>query len=53
MYAGDIEDEEEVLEWLTDPDNLELHDHIEKVNRRMFEKIKKKSEYLTVVFCKS
>ncbi|GAB6029507.1 protein disulfide-isomerase precursor [Chamberlinius hualienensis] len=49
-FKGDLEDEEEVLDWLTDPDNLELHDKIEKVNRRMFEKMKQRSEYLTVIF---
>ncbi|XP_017783301.1 PREDICTED: uncharacterized protein LOC108567391 isoform X2 [Nicrophorus vespilloides] len=47
-YDGDIDDEEEVLDWLTDPENMELTDHIEKVNRKMFEKIKKSSDYVAV-----
>ncbi|CAG0890984.1 unnamed protein product [Cyprideis torosa] len=49
-YDGDIMDQEEVLEWLTDPDNMELTDHIEKVNRKMFEKIKERADYLAVFF---
>lgn len=51
-FAGDIDDEEEVLDWLTDPENMELTDHIERVNRKMFQKIQQNSEYLAVFFCK-
>lgn len=47
-YDGDIDDEEELLDWLTDPENMELTDHIEKVNRKMFEKIRKGSDYVAV-----
>ncbi|KAK9727391.1 hypothetical protein QE152_g19195 [Popillia japonica] len=47
-YDGDIDDEEELLDWLTDPINMELTDHIERVNRKMFEKIRKRSEYIAV-----
>jgi hypothetical protein len=28
MFAGDIDDDEEILDWLTDPENMELTDHI-------------------------
>ncbi|XP_059471929.1 uncharacterized protein LOC132194579 isoform X6 [Neocloeon triangulifer] len=49
-YDGDIDDEEEVLDWLTDPENMELNDHIEKVNRKMFTKIQQSSEYVAVFF---
>lgn len=31
-YEGDLTDEEAVLEWLTDKDNLEISDAIEKVS---------------------
>jgi hypothetical protein len=41
------------LDWLTDPENMELNDHIEKVNRKMFAKIQQSSEYVAVFFCKS
>lgn len=52
-YDGDIDDEEEILDWLTNPENMELTDHIEKINRKMFQKIKQASDYLAVFFCKT
>lgn len=51
-YDGDIDDEEEILDWLTLPDNMEMTDHIERVNRKMFQKIRQTSDYLAVFFCK-
>jgi hypothetical protein len=45
-------DEEEVLEWLTDPDTMELNDQIEKVTKKMLEKMQTRSEYLAALFCK-
>lgn len=50
-YDGDIDDEEEILDWLTDPENMELTDHIERVNRKMFDKIRQRSDYLAVFLC--
>ncbi|XP_071051431.1 uncharacterized protein [Onthophagus taurus] len=47
-YDGDIDDEEELLDWLTDPENMELTDHIERVNLKMFEKIRQRSDYVAV-----
>ncbi|XP_039428771.1 uncharacterized protein LOC120412391 isoform X5 [Culex pipiens pallens] len=49
-YDGDIDDEEELLDWLTNPHNMEMTDHIEKVNRKMFQKIRQASDYLAVFF---
>ncbi|CAG2115189.1 unnamed protein product, partial [Medioppia subpectinata] len=49
-YEGDLFDEEEALEWLTRPENMELSDAIEKVNRRMFERLLSRSIYLAVLF---
>ena len=49
---GDIDDDEELLDWLTDPINMELTEHIEKVNRKMFKKIRQTSDYVAVFFCK-
>lgn len=67
-YEGDLTEEEAVLEWLTNKDNLEISDRIEKVNlnndfglsinlflflqvnRRMFEKMLSKSQFLAVLF---
>uniref|UniRef100_T1J1H2 Thioredoxin domain-containing protein n=1 Tax=Strigamia maritima TaxID=126957 RepID=T1J1H2_STRMM len=50
IYKGDLEDEDDILEWLTNPDNLELEDQIERVNRKMFEKIRKRTDYLAAYF---
>ncbi|KAF5299208.1 hypothetical protein FQA39_LY02381 [Lamprigera yunnana] len=47
-YDGDIDDEEEILDWLTDPENMELTDHIEKINRKMFNKIRQRTDYVAV-----
>ena len=44
-------DEEEVLDWLTDPDQLETSDHIERINRKMFERVLQRSDFLAVLFC--
>uniref|UniRef100_A0A146M1J4 Thioredoxin domain-containing protein n=1 Tax=Lygus hesperus TaxID=30085 RepID=A0A146M1J4_LYGHE len=49
-YDGDIDDDEELLDWLTDPINMELTEHIEKVNRKMFKKIRQTSDYVAVFF---
>ncbi|XP_015185696.1 PREDICTED: uncharacterized protein LOC107071316 isoform X2 [Polistes dominula] len=49
-YDGDIDDEEEILDWLTDPDNMELTDHIERINKKMFYKIRQSTDYLAVFF---
>lgn len=49
-YDGDLFDEVEVLEWLTRPENMESSDAIERVNRRMFERLMGKLNYLAVLF---
>ncbi|XP_012276468.1 uncharacterized protein LOC105697598 isoform X2 [Orussus abietinus] len=49
-YDGDIDDEEEILDWLTNPENMELTDHIERINRKMFDKVRQTSDYLAVFF---
>lgn len=51
VFLGDIDDDEEILDWLTDPSNMELTEHIEKVNRKMFAKIRQSSENVAVFFC--
>lgn len=50
-YDGDIDDEEEILDWLTNPENMELTDHIERINKKMFQKIRQTTDYLAVFFC--
>ncbi|KAG7213539.1 hypothetical protein KM043_002798 [Ampulex compressa] len=49
-YDGDIDDEEEILDWLTNPENMELTDHIERINKKMFQKIRQSTDYLAVFF---
>ncbi|XP_057338837.1 uncharacterized protein LOC130676540 isoform X4 [Microplitis mediator] len=49
-YDGDIDDEEEILDWLTNPENMELTDHIERINKKMFQKIRQTSDYVAVFF---
>ncbi|XP_011257946.1 uncharacterized protein LOC105252319 isoform X2 [Camponotus floridanus] len=49
-YDGDIDDEEEILDWLTNPENMELTDHIERINRKMFQKVRQTTDYLAVFF---
>lgn len=49
-YEGDEFDEEEMLDWLTDPNVMAVSDQIEKVNRKMFEKIKSRNDNLAVFF---
>lgn len=49
-YDGNLFEEEEVLEWLTRPENMESADAIERVNRRMFDRILGKINYLAVLF---
>jgi len=49
--AGDIEDEDEVLAWLTDEDTLEIPGRIEEVNIRMLERILEENSHVVVFFC--
>lgn len=52
ISSGDIEDEDEVLSWLTDENTLEIPGKIEEVNMRMLEKILLENEHIVVFFCK-
>uniref|UniRef100_A0A6P7GKN2 Uncharacterized protein LOC114337953 n=1 Tax=Diabrotica virgifera virgifera TaxID=50390 RepID=A0A6P7GKN2_DIAVI len=52
VYTGDIEDEDEVLAWLTDEDTLEIPDRIEEVNSKMLDKILGENEHVVVYFYK-
>eukprot|EP00092_Neocalanus_flemingeri_P014639 GFUD01015795.1.p1 GENE.GFUD01015795.1~~GFUD01015795.1.p1 ORF type:complete len:1842 (+),score=695.57 GFUD01015795.1:98-5623(+) len=49
-FDGDLFDDEEMLDWLTDPAVMEISDQIEKVNKKMFEKLITRNEFLTVLF---
>lgn len=50
--AGDLKNEEMVLEYLIDDDNRELSDEIETINLRMLNKLVEESPFLAVYFCK-
>lgn len=52
IVSGDIEDEDEVLAWLTDEDTLEIPGKIEEVNSKMLEKILEENDHIVVFFCK-
>lgn len=50
-YEDDLEDEEEMLDWLTAPENMILKDQIEVVNRKMLERMRENTPHLAVLFC--
>lgn len=53
IYTGDLDDEDEVLSWITDEDTLEIPGKIEEVNTRMLENILDENDYVVVFFCTS
>lgn len=50
--TGDLEDEDEVLAWITDEDTLEIPGRIEEVNARMLDRILDENDHVVVFFCK-
>lgn len=52
MFSGDLNDEDEVLAWLTDEETLEIPGKIEEVNIKMLEKILSENDHIVVFFCK-
>ncbi|EFN67268.1 Putative protein disulfide-isomerase C1F5.02 [Camponotus floridanus] len=52
IYSGDLDDEDEVLSWITDEDTLEIPGKIEEVNARMLENILDENDYVVVFFYK-
>lgn len=53
IFKGDLDDEDEVLSWITDENTLEIPGKIEEVNSRMLENILEENDYVVVFFCKS
>lgn len=51
IYEGDLNDEDEVLAWLTDENTLEIPGKIEEVNMKMLEKILAENDHIVVFFC--
>ncbi|KAK0084875.1 hypothetical protein PV325_006196 [Microctonus aethiopoides] len=52
IYSGDVEDEDEVLSWLTDENTLEIPGKIEEVNSKMLENILDENDHVVVFFYK-
>ncbi|CAG7689960.1 unnamed protein product [Allacma fusca] len=50
IYEDDLEDEEEMLDWLTAPENMILKDQIEVVNRKMLDRMRETTDHLAVLF---
>ena len=50
---GDLLDEEQVLEFLTSLEAMELPDQIEEVTAKIFDKIVQDTDYVAVCFCNS
>lgn len=51
-YEGDLLDEDQVLEFLTSLEAMELPDQIEEVNAKILEKIVHDTDFVAVLFCK-
>lgn len=50
---GDLLDEDQVLEFLTSLEAMDLPDQIEEVNAKILDKIIHDTNYVAVLFCKS
>lgn len=51
LYEGDLNNEAEVLRWLTSNEVFNIKDEIEEVNRKMLEKILEDNDFVAVYFC--
>lgn len=49
--SGDLMDEENVLDFLTSLEAMDLPDRIEEVNSRILGKIVEDTEFVAVLFC--
>ena len=52
MTLGDLMDEENVLEFLTSLEAMDLPDRIEEVNAKILDKIVEDTDFVAVLFCK-
>lgn len=52
LILGDLRRGKQLFEWLSDEDNRELADAIEKVNNQMLDQLIEGSDSLAVLFCK-
>lgn len=51
LYEGDLNNEAEVLRWLTSNEVFNIKDEIEEVNRKMLEKLLEDNDFVAVYFC--
>lgn len=51
IFSGDLMDEENVLDFLTSLEAMDLPDRIEEVNSKILEKIVEETEFVAVLFC--
>lgn len=51
--AGDLMDEDAVLDFLTSLESMDLPDRIEEVNSKILDKIVEDNNYVAVLFCES
>lgn len=51
IYEGDLMDEENVLDFLTSLEAMDLPDRIEEVNGKILSKIIEDTEFVAVLFC--
>jgi len=51
IYEGDLMDEENVLDFLTSLEAMDLPDRIEEVNAKILSKIVAETDYVAVLFC--
>ena len=52
IYDGDLMDEDNVLDFLTSLEAMDLPDRIEEVNGKILSKIIEDTEFVAVLFCK-
>jgi len=53
FILGDLMDEENVLDFLTSLEAMDLPDRIEEVNAKILSKIVEETDFVAVLFCKS
>lgn len=51
-FKGDMEDEDELLRWLTSEDTLDIPDTIEQINQKMLSKLIENNDFVAVLFSK-
>lgn len=52
VYEGDLMNEEQVLEWLTSIESMDLPDKIEEVTAKSLPSVIDNQDYVAVLFCK-